>query len=141
MAELWCPETAAARLDKGVLFLLGGSNGMPRADRAARAHCVRASWSEFGAKSAHDVEDVDLREGAEIGLNAVLVLLRAKPHRLHRAHADIACAPHVGVEAVADEERLLGGHTEPLERRLKDLRPRLPHADLRREHDGVEPLG
>src|SRR5690242_17590728 len=121
MTELSCSNVAAARLDRGRLFLLG-----PGAS------------SQFAGQPANDVEHVDLCECSEVGLDSVLVLLRAKPHRLHGSHPDVAGAAHVCVEPVADEQTPIGGDAEPVQREQEDLGPRFPQPDLRREDRRVE---
>src|SRR5690349_9346293 len=93
--------------------------------------------SGLARQTAYDVEHIDLRERLKVWLHAG-VLLRAKPHRLHRLHPDVACTADVGVEPVADEQRPVGGDVELFERALEDLSARLANADLRREHHRVE---
>ncbi len=56
------------------------------------------------------------------------------------ARADPSGAGDVGGQVVADVQDLLGCGAEPREHGLEDLRARLSHADLVRDHDRVEVL-
>src|SRR5829696_8033010 len=88
----------------------------------------------------HDVQDVHLGERLEVGLNLDRHVIRAEPERLDGLHPGTGGAENVGVQPVADEDRLVRRCPGLVERSLEDRRVRLAFADLRREHDGVDAL-
>src|SRR5262249_51958751 len=69
------------------------------------------------------------------------MLVGAEPERLHRGHPEVACATHVLIEPITDEDRVAGVDIECVERPLEDCRVRLSLSELGREDREIEALG